>query len=142
MDQTIIQDLHNKKGLPMELIFVILRYTWMQQPPHLLEDIKDYYGSLQEITDQYYNYWNQIEPCEELNWLENDIIRYVNRNRLTILDPPDVKMIEVLSRSIMHSKLIGLPIYRHQLSVKTVINIFWGLLTIAERREFIENRGS
>lgn len=39
MDQSIIQDLHCKKGLPMELIQIILRYTWEPQSQVLLDDI-------------------------------------------------------------------------------------------------------
>ena len=138
MDQSIVQDLHLIKGLPMELIHIILRYTYKPQHINLLEDVKDYSKSLLEIKDIYYNnfiFWFQIEPGEHINWLKNDIIRYANNNRPTNLGP-HLKMQDILGRSIMNSKLKALN-YNYTVNVKTVINIFWGLFTVAERKEFI-----
>ena len=137
MNQSIVQDLHDKKGLPIELIHIILRYTYRPQQTSILEDVKNYSGSLLEIKHQYYEYWFQIEPGEHLNWLENDIIRYANNDKLTNLGP-DNKMLNILDRSFMNSKLKALPIYNnYALNVNIVINIFWGLFTVAERTEFI-----
>ena len=98
MNQSIVQDLHDKKGLPIELIHIILQYTYRPQQTSILEDVKNYSGSLLEIKHQYYEYWFQIEPGEHLNWLENDIIRYANNDKLTNLGP-DNKMLNILDRS-------------------------------------------
>jgi hypothetical protein len=137
MDQSIVQDFYHIKGLPMELIYIILRYTYQPQQTSLLEDVKDYSKSLLEIKDIYYNNWFQIEPGEHLNWLENDIVRYANNDRITNLGP-HLKMQDILDRSFMNSKLKALPIYNnYTVNVNVVINIFWGLFTVAERKEFI-----
>lgn len=139
MDQLLVQDLHKKSGLPLELIQIILRYTYRQQPKFLLEDVQNYSHSLIEIKDMYYNNWFQIEPGEHLNWLENDIIRYANNDRLTNLGP-HFKMLNILSRSLMYKKLVEFPIFNNiTMSVNTVINIFWGLFTVAERNKFLED---
>jgi hypothetical protein len=140
MDQSIVQDLHHKKGLPIELIYIILRYTYMPQKTNLLEDVQHFSSSLLEIKDIYYNRWFQIEPGEHINWLENDVVRYANNDRLTSLEP-HFKMQDILSRSFMYNKLIKLPIYNnYTINVNTVINIFWALFTVIERKEFILNR--
>ncbi len=139
MDQLLVQDLHTKSGLPLELIQIILRYTYRPQPKFLLEDVQNYSRSLIEIKDMYYNNWFQIEPGEHLNWLENDIIRYANNDRLTNLGP-HFKMLNILSRSLMYKKLVEFPIFNNiTMSVNTVINIFWGLFTVAERNKFLED---
>ena len=121
----------------MELIYMILRYTYRPQQTSLLEDIENYSKSLLEIKDIYYNIWFQIEPGEHINWLENDIVRYANNNRPTNLGA-HIKMHDILDRSIMNLKLKELPIYNiYTVNVNVVINIFWGLFTVAERKEFI-----
>ena len=137
MDQSIIQDLHCKKGLPMELIHIILRYTYCPQPQILLDDIISFTRILPIILKAYYIYWNILEPGEYINWLENDIVRYANSGRPTNLGPHP-KMQDILGRSFMHLKLKGLPIYNNKiLHPKTSINIFWGLFTVKERDELI-----
>jgi len=139
MDQSIIQDFHDKKGLPMELIHIILRYTYRPQHINLLEDVRHYLISLLEIKDIYYNHWYAIEPGEHLNWLENDVVRYANNDRPTNLGP-HIKMQDILGRSFMYNKLIALPIYNnYTINVNTSINIFWGLFTVIERKDFISN---
>ena len=116
---------------------MILRYTYRPQQTSLLEDIENYSKSLLEIKDIYYNIWFQIEPGEHINWLENDIVRYANNNRPTNLGA-HIKMHDILDRSIMNLKLKELPIYNiYTVNVNVVINIFWGLFTVAERKEFI-----
>ena len=140
MDQLLVQDFCSEKGLPMGIIQIILQYTYCPQPSKLLGDVKNYSISLNEITEKYYNYFNEIEPGEHLNWLENNLIRYANNNRPTNLGP-HIKIQDILDRSFMNLKLKMLPIYNnHTLNIKTIINIFWGLLTIKERNEFLENR--
>ena len=139
MDQwQLIQDLHYKKGLPMELIQIILRYTYCPQPQFLLDDIISFTRILPIIIKSYYIYWNVLEPDQYINWLENDIVRYANSGRPTNLGPHP-KMQDILGRSFMHLKLKGLPIYNNnkRLHPKTLINIFWGLFTVKERGEFI-----
>jgi hypothetical protein len=141
MDQNqLIQDLNIKKGLPMELIQIILRFMWDQQPQILLDDITSFTETLPIILEAYYVYWNILEPGEHINWLENDMIRYANSGRPTNLGPHP-KMQDIISRSFMHKKMTVLPIYNNKrLQPKTVANIFWGLFTVAERQDFILNR--
>jgi hypothetical protein len=133
----LIQDLHCKKRLPMELIQIILRYTWAPQSQILLDDITSFTGSLPIILKAYYIYWNVLEPGEYINWLENDMIRYANSDRPTNLGQ-HLKMQDIIGRSFMNLKLKGAPIYNNKrLHPKTIINIFWGLFTVLERQEFI-----
>lgn len=137
MDQLLVQDLQCKKGLPIELVQIILRYTYCPQPSNLLDDIKSFTGILPIILKAYYIYWNVLEPGEYINWLENDIIRYANSDRPTNLGPHP-KMQDIIGRSFMNLKLKGLPIYNNKrLHPKTIANIFWGLFTVKERQEFI-----
>jgi hypothetical protein len=121
----------------MELIQIILRYTYCPQPQFLLDDIISCTYFLPLIIKSYYIYWNVLEPGEYISWLENDIVRYANSNRPTNLGPHP-KMQDILGRSFMHLKLKRLPIYNNKrLHPKTLINIFWGLFTVKERDEFI-----
>jgi hypothetical protein len=139
MDQSIIQEFHLEKGLPIEIIQIILQYTYCPQPSNLLDDIKSFTRILPIILKAYYIYWNVLEPGEYINWLENDIIRYANSDRPTNLGPHP-KMQDIIGRSFMILKLKGLPIYNNkkkELHPKTLINIFWGLFTVEEREEFI-----
>lgn len=140
MDQSLINDFHTK-GLPMELIYIILRYTWTPQSSDLLEDVKSYVFTIKQIKDRYYNYWKRSQPFESFNWLENDILMYANKNRPLMSSWIDVKMISILSRSIIYSKLMELPIYNGNVNVEIVINTLWGLFTVDERLEFIEHKG-
>lgn len=114
MDTFTVQYLH-KRGIPMEVILVIGRYMWMQQSSHLLDDIKHYSTSLTEIVKEYHTYWDGVQ---HLNWLGNDIIRYTNDARMVVMYPINIH------------------------NTKTVINLFWGLLTIEERDDFISKRWS
>jgi hypothetical protein len=134
----IVQDLHYKKGLPMELIQIILRYTFCPQPQILLDDIKSYTSSMKQILEQYYKYWQlfEFEPGENhLNWLENDMIRYANANRPTNLGPHP-KMQDILGR--LFCKKINWFLYNSKMGSKAVANMFWGLFTIKERTEFVQ----
>ena len=136
----LIQNLHYKKGLPMELIQIILRYNWEPQPQFLLDDITSFTETLHIISEAYHVYWNVLEPGEHIKWLENDIIRYANSGRPTNLGPHP-KMQDIIGRSFMHKKMTELPIYNNnRLHPKRLINIFWGLFTVAERQDFILNR--
>jgi hypothetical protein len=136
----VVQDLHCKKGLPMELIQIILRYTWEPQPKILLEDIKSYTISMKQILEQYYKYWQIFEPGENhLNWLENDMIRYANADRPTNLGPHP-KMQDILGR--LFCKKINWFLYNSKMGPKSVANMFWGLFTIEERNEFVQNQFS
>ena len=137
MDQLLVQDLQCKKGLPIELVQIILRYTYCPQPSNLLDDIISFTEILPTIIKAYHIYWNVLEPGEYINWLENDMIRYANSERPTNLGPHP-KMQDIIGRSFMNLKLKGLPIYNNKrLHPKTIANIFWGLFTVKERQEFI-----
>jgi hypothetical protein len=114
--ETLTMQYLNKRGIPMELILVIGRYMWMQQPSHLLDDIKHYSTSLTEIVSEYHTYW---DGGQYLNWLGHDIIRYANDARMmVVMNPINIR------------------------NTKTLINLFWGLLTIEERDDFISKRWS
>jgi len=131
----VVQDLHYKKGLPMELIQIILRYTWEPQSNLLLEDIKSYTSSMKQILEQYYNYWHVLEPGEYISWLENDMIRYANSDHPIILGPQP-KLQDIIGR--LFCKNTSWFFYNSKMGSKAVANMFWGLFTIEERTEFIQ----
>jgi hypothetical protein len=132
----VVQDLHYKKGLPMELIQIILRYTWEPQSKLLLEDIKSYISSMKQILEQYYTYWQLFEPGENhLNWLENDMIRYANAEQPTN-QGPHPKMRDIIGR--LFCKKPNWFLYNSKMGSKAIANMFWGLFTIEERIKFVQ----
>ena len=135
MDQLLVQDLQCKKGLPIELVQIILRYTYCPQPSNLLDDIKSFTGILPIIIKAYYIYWNVLEPGEYINWLENDMIRYANSERPTNLGPHP-KMRDIIGR--LFCKKPNWFLYNSKMGSKAIANMFWGLFTIEERIKFVQ----
>lgn len=57
------------KKLPMELVFIIISYTYQLQDKYLLNDIKDY-QNIKLVLSLYGN---------SKNWLSNDILYFMNK---------------------------------------------------------------
>ena len=128
-----------KKGLPIELVYSIFRYTYLTQSPILLDDIKDYYPTLKNIQEEYKKRHKYFDPEDYMFWLENDIASYANSDRPTNLGMHR-KMGNILSRSIFPIEKIYtflLKMCVNDNMIKRNINIFWGLFNIKERDEFI-----
>jgi hypothetical protein len=70
------------KKLPLELIFLIISYTYKFQDKSLLNDIVDYNKSKTILLELYYKYWivdgRTTDLKEYTHWLINDIFAYAN----------------------------------------------------------------
>ena len=99
------------------------------------------------ITNNYYKKWIVIRESireEDINWLENDVMRYANQYAPTCLGiQPKFK--EIISRFYNVKKASHYNFQKYldsnKLSSKTILNILWGLFTIDERNDFIKTTG-
>lgn len=145
--QQLMQVLHIQKGIPLDLTQIIMRYAYQPQSVALTNDYKNYIEELARVRTIYNNRWFQIEPLESENWLLNDITRFANASRPTNLGA-HYKMRNILNRFYMqrltNSKDICSQYIRRcsDVSVTNRINVFWGLFTIEERTNFINEYGA
>ncbi len=145
----LVGDLQIKKGLPLEIIQIILRYTYRPQPGELMCDIKNFIERISYAKELYEIRWHKIEPDEVTNWLLNDVMRFANSGRPTNLGSHP-KMRNILSRFFMFQHTGIQPIFTRYVSnahcqripTSSMVNVFWGLLTCKERDEFIEEYGA
>jgi hypothetical protein len=130
------------KKLPIEIINLIISYTYNPQNKILLEDIENYSDSKQKVLEIYYYnyiiYLQSLEP-EDKNWLINDIIRYTNENCPTMYGYTD-KFYNIWYRN--HALKTQNDINNHILCIEkkcvnTQINLFWGILNPIERNEIV-----
>jgi hypothetical protein len=144
MDDQLVQTFNSQKGLPIEIIYMILKYLRQPQSAILLKDIASFSKTRTNITNIYYKKWIKIRKFikgEDTNWLENDLILYANENTPTCegLQP---KFKEILGRFCNVKKIKSINFHKYacsnKLSAKTRSNMLWGLFTTAERDMFIE----
>ena len=145
MDDQLVQGIYFQKKLPMEIIYIILKYLQQPQPVVLLDDIYNFSKTMPIITNIYFEKWiveRQSGKEEDINWLENDLILYANEYAPTFVGMQP-KFKEILSRfgNISKAKNINFNKYAcsNKLTAKTRANILWGLFTPAERDEFIQS---
>jgi hypothetical protein len=127
------------KILPIELVYIIFRYTYHKQSPILLDDIENYPSSLKICLESYKKrFFYERNQDEYINWLENHIIRYANNN-ISTFSGPNPKMLDILGRFFLQKNKIKdiVLLYNFQVSAKRNTNIFWGIFTHLERDEFI-----
>lgn len=146
MDDQLVQGIYFQKGLPMEIIYIILKYLRQPQSSILLKDISSFSKTMATITNIFYRKWiveRQSGKEEDINWLENDLILYANEYAPTLVGMQP-KFKEILSRfgNISKAKNINFNKYAcsNKLTAKTRANILWGLFTPVERDEFIGTR--
>ena len=144
MDDQLVLAFNSQKGLPIEIIYMILLYLRQPQSAILLKDIASFSKTRTNITNIYYEKWIVVRKFikgEDINWLENDMILYANENAPTGvgLQP---KFKEILNRFCNIKKVSRLNFYKYACSnnllAKTRANMLWGLFTTVERNEFIE----
>ena len=123
--------------LPDFLKWYILSFHANPQPTNLINDIKDYVVSRNVIRDIYRNRWDEYEYPESEDWLDNDLILHLNVR--PIMRGYEDKFYEVLMRNYICQKNVDKYIRSILKSKKsrTVNNIVWGLLTVKERTDFI-----
>ena len=145
MDDQLVQGIYFQKGLPMEIIHIILVYLRQPQSAILLKDIHNFSSTMPIITNKYYRKWIvewQSGKDEDINWLENDLILYANEYAPTFTGMQP-KFKEILSRFGNIKKasqyIFNNYAYSNNLTAKTRANILWGLFTPVERDEFIQS---
>ena len=145
MDDQLVQDIYFQKGLPMEIIHIILVYLRQPQSAILLKDIHNFSSTMPIITNKYYKKWIvewQSGKDEDINWLENDLILYANEYAPTLVGMQP-KFKAILGRFCNVKKasqyIFNNYAYSNNLTAKTRANILWGLFTPAERDEFIQS---
>jgi hypothetical protein len=129
--------------LPKEIVRHILQYTYMPQPPGLLEDIRDYSSTLETVGNAYYNRWiadqGEFEP-EDRHWLVNDVMRYLTRNPGHPLKCDMTVVYKVLQRQLLICDLkqarIHAYIYGTMVSERE-LRRYWGLMLPEERHEMM-----
>lgn len=120
--------------LPLDIINMIIPYTYNLQDKPILEDIQNYQNSKAQIKKLYYNSWmsyvNNI-VAEDKEWILQNLFRYANN-----YDLPTADFYKIFLRSNLciatrpNANLSRLP-------VDSQINIYWGLLTPTERNQMI-----
>ena len=145
MNDQLVQGIYFQKGLPLEIIHIILKYLRQPQSSILLKDISHFSKTMTMITNIYYDKWiikRQSKESEDINWLENDLILYANEYAPTGVGMQP-KFKEILSRFCNVKKasqyIFNNYAYSNNLTAKTRANILWGLFTPVERDEFIQS---
>ena len=128
--------------LPIDIIQYIIPYTYNLQDKILLDDIVNYKNTRTKIDEIYYHCWIILVESEEPNdkyWLINDIFAYVNDYKPTMNGYVE-KFYKIFYRNPRLHNINEVNKYVEKLErqeVITQINVFWGLLTSAERNDII-----
>jgi hypothetical protein len=122
--------------LPNELIFKILSYTYEHQPKILLQDIRDFYESKQTIDAMYSEKWSRFVNEDPRDWIINDIFIFMNDNIPTMFGYCK-KCQDIINRNLFVKNVDNFILHSEIKHVDSQINIFLGLLTVQERKEFI-----
>jgi hypothetical protein len=130
--------------LPTDMINYIIPYTYNVQDKNLLDEIQNYVITNMMIRELYYQEWviNMAAwQSDADDWLINDLFGYAN-NYIPIAGGNVDKYYNIFYRNIKLKTEEDVDKYVKYIETKPVsrqINIFWALLTIQERKEFILN---
>ncbi len=129
--------------LPIEIIYMILPYTYEPQSKLLTNDIKNFYTTKAIAHKLYYERfvieWNEPEPSDK-DWLINDLFGFSNQLIPTMNGYVD-NFYNLFLRNISlktNEEVLGYIQKIEQRQVITQINIFWGLFTKEERNAFLK----
>jgi hypothetical protein len=135
-----MNDLINK--LPLDIVNYIIPYTYNLQPKNLLLDIVNLNITKAKLMKLYYNFWiiemQSIDQEEDKGWLINDLFAYSNNDKATMYGYVD-NFYQIFKRNIFLQSKDNIDNYILNLEKKkliTQINIFLGLFTIKERKDF------
>lgn len=135
------------KKLPIEIIYIIQSYSYSQQNAEHLEDIRHFYKSKRlllslynkkivlDLIDMHFFSTNN----EDKIWLINDIFAWSNNNYPTNICYIN-KFYNIFFRNFMLNSMAKIDKYIENMEKKfidTQINIFWGLITVNERKQII-----
>lgn len=137
--------------LPIDIVFRIIPYTYRLQNKDLLYDITNYKKTKSILSDLYYDYWivnMQSQTEEDLNWLFNDLVAYMNNYHATMFGYVDTFYnIFRRNRFLQTNEQIDHYVFSlEKRDVSTQINILLGLLNPDERYDiivgFLETNGN
>lgn len=136
--------LENIRKLPVDVIQMIIVYTYNPQSLTLLRDIENFSSTKKRIHKMYNQYWT-IDMMEEENeykyWMITDIEYYINDYQNTLYEHNE-KMYHIFFRNLQLKTVLDVNTYWLILQKKhihTQINILWGLMNPTERNEIISN---
>jgi len=128
--------------LPIDIVLRIIPYTYGIQDKTLLRDIANYKETRTLLLGLYHTFWKiqmQEEGDEDKNWLINDIMGYANNHKATMYGYVDT-FYNIFKRNVFLRSTNEIDKYVFNLDKKEVssqINIILGLLTIEERKDFV-----
>ena len=133
------------KRLPIEIVQIILSYSYNCQPDEICADIHSFFKTKQEICDTFYLRYKDIlihEERADMNWLTSDVMTYMNRNHASFHGYQD-KFYEITTRHFILQKKDRAMIHRifsrlYKKPIFSQFHILWGLLLPEEREEFIQ----
>jgi hypothetical protein len=128
--------------LPMEIIYMILPYTYALQSNLLTNDIKNFYTTRITVQKLYhYKYvviLGEVEPSNK-DWLINDLFGFSNQS-IPLMNGYVDSFLNLFLRNISlktNEEVLGYIQKTETKELNTQINIFWGLFSIEERNAFL-----
>ena len=133
------------KNLPVEIVQIILSYSYNCQPVEICVDIRSFFDTKKRICDTFYLRYKDIlvhEECADMLWLTSDVMTYMNKNHASFHGYQD-KFYEITTRHFQLKKkdrAIIRRIFHHlyKKNIMTQFHILWGLLLPEEREHFIQ----
>jgi hypothetical protein len=118
----------------------IIPYTYNPQPKELCDDIKSFYNVRKHLLKIYHDQWEiyfEFEKDADINWLENDILRYYN-NDLALMNGYHINFTNKIKKLFMLNKKDDVFVNKIISSIlnsnpKRIINVLLALLTHEER---------
>jgi len=131
--------------LPIELVHIILSYSYNCQPAEICADIHSFINTKQEICDTFYLRYKDIlihEERADMNWLTSDVMTYMNRNHASFHGYQD-KFYDICTRHFQLKNKDRGTIHRifsrlYKKPIFSQFHILWGLLLPDEREHFIQ----
>ena len=129
--------------LPMEIIYMILPYTYEPQSKSLTNDIKTFYTIRANAYKLYYERFvvrlGEPEPSDK-DWFINDLICFANQSIATNYNGYVDNFYNLFLRNVSLKTREEVLVYFQKTETREVssqINIVWGLFTSEERNTFL-----
>ena len=111
-------------------------FSKFYQSKILLQDIRDFYESKQTIDAMYSEKWSRFVNEDPRDWIINDIFIFMNDNIPTMFGYCK-KCQDIINRNLFVKNVDNFILHSEIKHVDSQINIFLGLLTVQERKDFI-----
>jgi len=135
----------NLRVLPIELVSIIISYSYSLQPIEIRKDILSYFESRKIIRSMFYTRYHYIASYEkdaDMYWLVSDVLCYMNNHRATFYKYQD-QFYAICKRNYMLQDAENIRIQKlvngaFNKNIFFQFHVYWGLLTPEERNHFIE----